>query len=168
MRLELSKEQFIARVEKKIATRKELLDFYHRVYLPTLQKFDGKVYNIRFIKALRDANNDELTWVRELEYDQIIVEKRLKKHNYTDVEQLYIRFLLSDGRVDMNKSIMDEVGKKWMQGFEDYTKELEQIIVNYDTYMNKCEEVRKILNEFKEIPHEFRCNVIFYNRHYLK
>ena len=60
MKTKLTKEQFIARMKKENKHRNDLLEFRNRIFLPTLQKFDGKVYNIRFIKALREANEDEL------------------------------------------------------------------------------------------------------------
>lgn len=42
MRLKLSKEKFIADVEKRYAHRADLVEFYNRVFLPTLQKFHGR------------------------------------------------------------------------------------------------------------------------------
>ena len=54
MRTKKNKEQFIEEMKKRINLREQLNSFYNDIYLPTLKKFDGKVYNIRFIKALRE------------------------------------------------------------------------------------------------------------------
>ena len=48
----MPKEQFIARMEETIVLRKLVLEFYNKVYLPTLRDFDGKVLNARFIKEI--------------------------------------------------------------------------------------------------------------------
>ena len=69
MRTKKNKEQFIEEMKKRINLNEQLNTFYNEIYLPTLQKFDGKVYNIRFIKALREQaqNLNNLIWVKELD-----------------------------------------------------------------------------------------------------
>ena len=62
MRENMKKEQFIAKCEKRIEVRNIIMDFYLHVYLPTLLKFNGKVYNIRFIKALREKAKEIPNW----------------------------------------------------------------------------------------------------------
>lgn len=163
----LDKEQLIARVESEIKVRNELMVFYNRVFLPTFQKFNGKVYNIRFIKALREAKDDELMYVRELENDHVVIEKRLRKYSYTDVEQLYIRVLLTDGRIDVTKSISDKTAQAWLINFQEYTKELQRVINNYDLYMDKADLVIKSIEEYSKIPNRFRENIEFRKKFYL-
>lgn len=158
----------IERLKKQNTHRNDLLEFYKRVFLPTLQKFEGKGYNIRFIKALREANNDELIWVRELENDHIIVEKRFEKYTYTDVEQMYIKVVINkEGRIDAAASVMDELGKKWIEGFKEYTDELLAICEDYDLYVEKAENIRKAIEEYSKVPHIFRENIEFRGKFYL-
>ena len=163
MRTDLTKEQFISRMKKENTHRNDLLEFRNRIFLPILQKFDGKVYNIRFIKALRDANEDELIYVHELENDHIVVEKRFERHTYNDCEQLYLKVLLKDGRIDAAASVVDDMGKKWVENFRRDTDELLLICEDYDFYMSKCEALQKAINEFAEINFKFRNNITFHN-----
>ena len=136
MRTKRTKEQMIERLKKLNTHRNDLMEFYNRIFLPTLQKFDSKVYNIRFIKALRDANDDELIHVRELENDHIIVEKRFERFAYTNYEQMYLKVVINkEGRIDASASVMDELGKKWMENFKLYTDELLSICEDYDFYL---------------------------------
>lgn len=167
MRQNRTKEQMIERLKKQISHRNDLLEFRNRVFLPTLQKFDGKVYNIRFIKALREANEDELIYVRELESEQVVVEKRFKQYTYTDCEQIYLKVVLRDGRIDASASVTDELGKAWMKNFKEYTDEMLKICNDYDAYMEKAENVRKAIEEYSKVPHVFRENIEFRNKFYL-
>ena len=168
MRTKFTKEIFIERLTKENKHRHDLLDFYNRIFLPTLQKFDGRVYNIRFIKELREANEDELIFVRELDNDHIIIEKRFEKYNYTDCEQLYIKVILKGGRIDAAASISDEMGKKWVENFKLHTDELLSVIENYESYIAKCEELQTLINEFANISYKFRENITFSNAFLVK
>lgn len=153
----------IERLKKQNAHRNDLIEFYNRIFLPTLQNFDGKVYNIRFIKALREANGDELIWVRELKNnDNIIVEKRFEKHTYNDYELMHLKVVINkEGRIDAAASVMDELGKKWMENFKEYTDEMLSICEDYDFYLEKAENVRKAIEEYSKVPHVFRENIEF-------
>lgn len=168
MRQKRTKEQMIERLNKQIAHRKDLLDFYNQIFLPTLQKFDNKVYNIRFIKSLREANDDKLLCVRELENDCIIIEKRFDEFSYNDYEPMYIRVVINkQGRIDANASIEDELGKVWICNFKKEISQMEQIINDYDFYLEKANNVQKVIEEYSKLPHYFRQNIEFRNTFYL-
>lgn len=168
MRTKYTKELFIERLTKESKHRNDLLEFRNRIFLPTLQKFDGKVYNIRFIKALREANEDELIYVRELENEHIIVEKRFERYRYTDNEQIYLKVVLRDGRIDAAASVTDDMGKKWVENFKLHTDELLAVIENYELYIAKCEELQTHINEFANISYKFRENITFSNAFLVK
>lgn len=169
MRLELNKEIFLQRVQDEVQRRNDLLNFYENVFLPMLDKFNGKVYNIRFIKALRDACQDDLMWVRELEYDEIRVDKRSEKFNYSDYESIYMRLILNkDGRIDKEASLSDKLGQSRLNSFKNYTKELSSIADNYDEYMKVCEELKNALGKYKDLPYRFRQNVGFWDGYCIK
>ena len=164
MRLELNKEDFLQRVQDEAQRRNDLLNFYENVFLPMLDKFNGKVYNIRFIKALREACQDDLMWVRELEYDEIRVDKRSAKFNYSDCESIYMRLILNeDGRIDKEASLSDKLGQSRLNSFKEYTKELSNIADNYDEYMKVCENLKNALSQYKDLPYRFRQNVKFHD-----
>ena len=43
MRTNKTKQQFIEEMKQRINLREQLNSFYNEIFLPTLQKFDGKV-----------------------------------------------------------------------------------------------------------------------------
>ena len=103
MRTKKNKEQFIEEMKKRINLNEQLNTFYNEIYLPTLQKFDGKVYNIRFIKALREQaqNLNNLIWVKELDSKNAIeIQLRYSQYNYNDNETLWTKLVLTkEGRI---------------------------------------------------------------------
>ena len=169
MRTELSKEAFIAKVESQVKRREELLRYYNKVFIPTLQKFDGKVYNKRFITALQNECN-ELQYVRPLEYEHVIVEMRASRTPYTDHEDIYLMVKLnSEGRIDYEASTTDRTGRAWITNFQLDTDALRTIINSYDEYMKIAESVRDAIETFAtKVPYAFRENVRFTRRFYLK
>jgi hypothetical protein len=169
MKLQLNKEDFLQRVQYDVQRRNELLNFYENVFLPMLDISNGKVYNIRFIKALRNACQDELMWVRELENNEIRVDKRSAKFNYSDYESIYMRLILNeDGRIDKEASLSDRLGQSRLSSFKEYTKELSNIADNYDEYMKVCENLKNALSQYKDLPYRFRQNVGFWDSYCIK
>ena len=50
-----SREEFVKEMNTRIAARNIIMEFVENVYFPLMAtKFDGKVYNARFINALND------------------------------------------------------------------------------------------------------------------
>jgi len=167
-RIKLNKQSFIEKVENQIERRNFLLSFYNDIYLPTLQKFNGKVYNKRFINALREYA-DESTCIYELENNYIRVQRSRDKFSYTDYDDIYIILeLSSDNRIDANASITHPIGQKWLTSFQEYTDELRSTINNYDKYMTIAEELQECIDKYAKIPSAFRENIELYNKFYLK
>ena len=163
MRTRKNKEQFIEEMKKRINLREQLNIFYNDIYLPTLKKFDGKVYNIRFIKALREQAEklNNLIYVKELDYSNTIeVRLRYYSYNYTDYESLWVKLILTnEGRISYELTINDEIGKKWIENFKEYTNEYQMAIDNYDQYMTIAEQLEKALETYNKMPHTFRNNM---------
>ena len=164
MRENMKKEQFIAKCEKRIEVRNIIMDFYLNVYLPTLLKFNGKVYNIRFIKALREKakeipNWGELAYIKEKNDDQIEMQIRFSRMNYIDYESMYFPCqLTTEGRLDYEKTINYKYAKPWEENFNNYTKEIEDTIKNYDQYMKVVDQLQKAVDEYHKLPSTFRGN----------
>ena len=164
MREYQNKEQFIAKCKKRIIVRNIIMDFYLNVYLPTLLKFNGKVYNIRFIKALREKakeipNWGELAYVKEKSYDHIEMQIRFDGWNYTDYESMYFPCeLTTEGRIDYEKTINYKQTKPLEENFNKYTKEIEDTIKNYDQYMKVVDQLQKAVDEYHKLPITFRGN----------
>ena len=163
MRTKKNKEQFIEEMKKRINVREQLNIFYNDIYLPTLKKFDGKVYNIRFIKALREqaVKLNNLIYVKELEdTDTIEIQLRHHQYNYTDYETLWVKLILTnEGRISYELTINDEIGKKWLENFNEYKNEYQMAIDNYDQYMTIAEQLEKALETYNKLPHSFRNNL---------
>ena len=157
-----SKTDFINVTNNRIKARFALIDFYKNVYLPTLQKFNGKVYNIRFIKALREANKDELLVIRERTYYKTIeLNYRQSKFSYNNYEALTV-----DCPDDSNNRLSYELCENGMQehikNFNDYTEEIQSAIDNYDKYLEQAMELQKKITEYNELPSAFRQNISKY------
>lgn len=153
------KEVFVDYTQRQIERREELLKFYNKVFLPTLKKFDGKVYNIRFIKALREQSANDLMYVQELEHDYVRTDLRREKFTYTDYESIYFMVKLTDGRIDYKASIEDSLGRNWILNFQQYTDELRAAIHSYDEYMEIVKKVNDAVHEYQKISYAFRSNI---------
>ena len=162
MRTRKNKEQFIEDMKKRINLREQLNIFYNDIYLPTLKKFDGKVYNIRFIKALREQAEklNNLIYVKELDNTNTIKIQIKLSYNYTDYETLWVKLILTkEGRISYELTINDEIGKKWLENFNEYKNEYQMAIDNYDQYMTIAEQLEKALETYNKMPHTFRNNM---------
>ena len=169
MRTHKTKETFIARANKEINVINELLSFYKNVYLPTLEKFNGKVYNKRFINALKEQCNNELMFIRDKERDEVVIELRFEKHNYNDRKQMYCKLLVnSEYRIDYNATINDNIGNKWIENLSDEITEINDVIANYDKYLSVAEECQEYINKVAKLPYQFRENIAFDKIWYLK
>lgn len=169
MRTHKTKETFIARANKEINVINELLSFYKNVYLPTLEKFNGKVYNKRFINALKEQCNNELMFIRDKERDEVVIELRFEKYNYNDRKQMYCKLLVnSEYRIDYNATINDNIGNKWIENLSNEITEINDVIQNYDNYLAIANECQEYINKVAELPYQIRENIAFDKIWYLK
>lgn len=161
MNTKLTKESFIASMGKRIQMRDTLIDFYKDSYLPILKKFDGKVYNIRFIKALRAEaeNTNKLIYVKEMENNSIEIQLRTSQFSYNDYESIFVRCDTREHRLSYEDTINDKTNEAWIENFNKYTQEHYDAIEHYDEYMEKTNELVKVLNEYNKLPHIFRDNL---------
>lgn len=166
MRQELSKEKFIGKIGKRIARREELLRFYNTVFLPTLKKYDGKVYNKRFINELQQQA-PELMHVASLQGERIGVSLRESYFSYNASDEISLMVKLSAGRISYEQSTSDCLGRIWIANFLQYNADLRSCIDTYDKYMERAMTVQKALADWSEVPTAFRENIHFYLKHYL-
>lgn len=169
MKEKLPKEKFISRLQREIECSEELLVFYETVYLPTLQKFDNKVYNIRFIKALQEQRTNDWMTIYKKENGHIVISLRLEKFNYRDCVRLYAMVYLNDEqRIDYEATISDELGKSWISSIADGINEKKYIIKCYDEMLAVAKECKEAIKKFKELPFNFQCNIGFCDAHYIR
>ena len=159
-----TKEEFIKEMQQRIEIRNTIMAFVENVYFPMMcTKFDGKVYNARFLKAL----NEEAKKVHEFMYvekgygvDEIKIQLRLTKWNYNDYESILLKVKTNDeGRIDYNATINDELGNTWIKGFKDYIQDYQKAIDNYDEYMGVFAKLCAALDDYNELPYPFRKNL---------
>ena len=157
-----TKEEFVKEIQERITIGKNLLDVYNNIYLPTLREFDGKVYNIRFIKALRaKVENNKRIYITEKEFDDMIeIRQRISDFNYTDYENLCVMCLTNkEGRIDYNATLKNKYHNIWLKNFKDYIEESQNAIDNYDAYMEQANQLAKTINVYNNLPYLFRQNV---------
>lgn len=158
-----TKEEFVKEIQERISISKNLLDVYNNIYLPTLKEFDGKVYNIRFIKALRaKVENNKRIYISERdEYDDMIeIRQRISDFNYTDYENLCVKCLTNEeNRIDYNATLEDKYHNIWLKNFKEYIDEYQNVIDNYDAYMEQANQLAKTINDYNNLPSSFRQNV---------
>lgn len=164
MRQRKTKQEFVKEMKKRIELRNTILDFVNNVYFPLMRdKFDGKVYNARFINALNEKAKEinPLFYVKSREYDHIEIQLRMTGWNYNDYEAIYVKCnLTSDGRIDYESTINDKVGTEWLKSFAVYCAEYQTAIDNYDYYLKKAEQMEQAVKEYNNtIPHAFRQNM---------
>jgi len=161
VRTNKTKEEFIKEMNQRIEIRKTIMEFVDNVYFPMMAtKFDGKVYNARFLNALNDEAKkiDELMYVkRGYSADEIEIQLRLNKWNYTDYEAILLKIKTNrEGRIDYEATTNDEMGKKWIESFKSAIEEYQKSIDNYDEYMQVFVELGNALEKYNKLPHSFR------------
>jgi hypothetical protein len=164
IRTRKSKAEFIAEMKQRIEIRKTIMDFVENVYFPMMAtKFDGKVYNKRFINALNEEAKKvhEFMYVKNgYSYDEIEIQLRLTKWNYTDYESILLKCKTNaEGRIDYEATINDEFCKAWIKSFKEYSDEYQKSIDNYDEYLKVFVKLDNVLNEYNELPYSFRKNL---------
>ena len=157
-----TKDEFVKEIQERISISKNLLDVYNNIYLPTLKEFDGKVYNIRFIKALRaKVENNKRIYISERKYDDMIeIRQRMSDFNYTDYENLCVKCLTNEeSRIDYNTTLEDKYHNIWLKNFKEYFEEYQNVIDNYDAYMEQVNQLAKTINDYNNLPSPFRQNI---------
>ena len=158
-----TKDEFVREMNERISISKNLLDVYNNIYLPTLKEFDGKVYNIRFIKALRaKVENNKRIYISERgKYDDMIeIRQRISDFNYTVYENLCVRCLTNEkNRIDYNATLEDTYHNIWLKNFKDYLEEYQNAIDNYDAYMEQAHQLADAINDYNNLPSPFRQNI---------
>lgn len=166
MREKINKTSFIKNLLLRIEKRELLVKFYNEVYLPTLKRFDGKMYNKRFADALRDeikARQDECLSVRFGEINNVcIIHNYHRPMSWGSYESLSIGCVVTNKRIDYSASISYPYNK-WANDFIDSIDIMRDIVNNYDVYLAKCKEVQDAISSLKNIPFYMLENIKFYD-----
>ena len=168
MKTRQNKTEFVAYCKQRIEMRNQLKDFFYNVYLPTLKKFDGKVYNIRFIKALREQLPSDLWYVKELDpfYKTIEIHIRADKWSYTDYECLNMKCITNnEGRLSYEDTFKHEVTLRLLDSFIAYTNEYQESIDKWDECEKLYDQLQETINQWQKLPYVLRHNA---NTDYMK
>lgn len=161
VRTNKTREEFVKEMNQRIEIRKTIMEFVEKVYFPIMAtKFDGKVYNARFLNAL----NEEAKKISERMYvkkgysnDEIEIQMRLSDWNYNDYESILLKCKTNaEGRIDYEATINDTYTKAWIANFKSYMDEYQSAIDNYDEYMKVFVELANALEKYNKLPHTFR------------
>ena len=161
IRTNKTKEEFIKEMQQRIEIRKTIMEFVDNVYFPMMAlKFDGKVYNARFLNAL----NKEAKKISEYMYvkkgysqDEIEIQLRLSQWNYNDYESILLKCKTNaEGRIDYDATINDQYAKAWIENFKSAIEEYQKAIDNYDDYMKVFVELNESLEKYNKLPYPFR------------
>lgn len=161
VRTNKTREEFIKEMNQRIEIRKTIMEFVDNVYFPMMAtKFDGKVYNARFLNAL----NEEAKKISERMYvkkgysnDEIEIQLRLTDWNYNDYESILLKCKTNaEGRIDYEATINDQYTKAWIESFKSYMEEYQKAIDNYDEYMKVFVQLADALEKYNKLPHTFR------------
>lgn len=177
----ISKEQFIARMEETIAMRKLVLEFYNKVYLPMLQKFNGKVLNARFITALTekaDSIEKYAAYLLRVKFNDyktaVIISAHHPNCGWNDVEALQLAICTDgDGRISYDLTYNHKYKEAWLQNFKNGITDCKKSIKNYDKYLAQANKLEAAIlawvgNEFKGyegVPFVFRTECIGQGKH---
>ena len=164
IRVRKSKEEFVAEMHQRIEIRKTIMEFVENVYFPMMAtKFNGKVYNARFLNALKaEAKKvNDLMYVKQgYSHDEIEIQLRLSQWNYNDYESILLKCKTNaEGRIDYEATINDTYTKAWIENFKTYMGEYQKAIDNYDEYMKVFVELNEALDNYNKLPHTFRTNL---------
>jgi len=162
-----NKEVFIQDTKQIIKVRELLTKFYDEIYLPTLKKFDGKVYNKRFLNALNEEAEkffDGYNVYIKGDFDNYLKCLRFE----IDVRKVYtliqsMEFLacidLESWRLAYDKTLENEQVNYWKENFVEYTKNYYDVIENYDEYLALAEITQTTIQKFNHLPSVFRQNI---------
>ena len=161
VRTNKTREEFIKEMNQRIEIRKTILEFVENVYFPMMAtKFDGKVYNARFINALNEEAkkiSDRMYVKRGYSNDEIEIQMRLSQWNYNDYESILLKCRTNaEGRIDYEATIKDKLCQTWIANFNSYIEEYQNSINNYDEYMKVFVELANTLEKYNKLPHSFR------------
>lgn len=166
----LNKEKFIERQKALIATRNLMIQFYNEVYLPLLDKYNGKVINARFKNELQGDGQFKgrkffITWEDKNYSIQKEIVINMYNHdfttssNYKDYEYLYCGLVLNEGRLDKEKTLGHNFPQSWLENFKKETEGIEVNIKNYDKDMKFAEEFAEMCKKFNNLSSNFRRNL---------
>ena len=171
---EETKEQYLAKAESLAKNYETLKEFYSKVFRPTLEEFNGKPLNNRFIMALQ---------VKALDIDENIIIENLNRYNddksYLWVSTAYAgngtagrlqlsiveKFYGSDQRL-INAAATLHEHKPWRSEHKNKEEELQAMadgcrdtIAHYDDYMQQVADLKERIEKYNQVAWPFHSHI---------
>lgn len=168
MRVKLTKSEFCAKMQKRIELRENLSQIRNGLFVELLNKFNGKVYNVRFRKALEEAINNNLIYVSEgSSISTIKIVGRIDRYNYSETEEIYINLVLNNGRIDAAATLAEQYTVIWADSFAKYTEEIRRAVEQYDEIIKAAQEIEDAIKRYSLLPHPARENITGFATYYI-
>lgn len=133
-----------------------------------LAKFDGKVYNCRFDKALKEATGEKGSIYSEKKYNYFhIIFSPAGCHDWHTVASAKIEDCLTDGK-RINAEVLTTAARESRAALLKTAYDLEEAGRNYETIQKQIESLEKALSGIMDpIPYEARAiyNIRFRSRY---
>lgn len=173
MQQRVPKDIYVDQLTKKVQKREQLRRYYTKNYLPILRKFDGKVYNARFVNAINEdmERHDALLHITDMT-DNDDKTRRLWMYvcesatNYNRAASIMLRVVCNaEGRIDAKASEEYADMQKELKGFDEGTTEILTTIYNYDEYMKITDDMMAAIEKYNNLPYHFIQNLDTYYIH---
>lgn len=166
-----NKERFIERQNVLVGTRNLIMQFYNEIYLPLIDKYNGKVINARFIHELEGnreykgrrffiSHEDKNYTIQKEIMIQFYNHDFKSSSDYNDYETLYCGLVLNaEGRLDKKLTMENAIVQAWVKNFEAETQTIKDSIESYDKDMKFAEEFAEMCKKFNNLSSNFRRNL---------
>jgi hypothetical protein len=149
-----TKEQYLSEVSTIITNRNDLTKFRKEVIEPAIVKFNGKVLNARFTKAI--SSDEKSIYSKITSTNEHAVCISVTKYAQPKEEIMWLEIQLNNGGRIVGET---EMSKKWSDGFDNTTSAYLSLNDNYDKYMETVVELKNAIEKFNDLPSVFRANI---------
>ena len=167
----ITREQFKKFVEKQNDCQEELLQAYAKVFVPLLKKWDGKVYNQRFLNAVEQeikkqgyGNNGEIR-VKEVyrRCNNVTIYLTQIPLIYNTcifvAVNLVTRYTDGNNRISEADTLSNEQTKAWLQGAFKSIQQGNDVVKNWDKYMGIANRLQEAVKAYNALPGCFTTHV---------
>lgn len=165
----MKKSEFIAEKLQVIKVKKIVIDTLNSI-IPTIEKFDNKVYNKRLITAFQKVSpNKDISFVIKNDKVELYCNNDLRMfydeqgrylgYISRDIEWLYIHFN-KEGKIDGTETI--NVANNVISRLNNEIMEYQNCIADYDTYMALNDDIIKAIKNYRDkVPNSLRLNITY-------
>ena len=169
MKTRLSKEEFVELIQTRILYRSELIDFVRKEFVDMLHKFNGKVYNKRFVNAFQGLPQYGHIQVSQTGVDEIEIGV-YNPGTYRPLEWIHIEVPINgDGRIvaDNWEFVGDLItygdcknpNSNRLRNYQKYSERLAKAIETYDEDIKLLKALEQMIDKANHLPGCTRDNI---------